>query len=105
MASGAVPVDKLHEDDLVFAIKDIAPRAPVHALIVPKQHIPTARDLTEGHAALLGHVYTVASKVARDLGVYDDGYRLAINVGDDGGQTIYHIHVHLLGGHRLGPEG
>ena len=105
MAAGQVPVDKLHDDALVFAIRDINPRAPEHVLVIPREHIATARDLTEGHAPLLVAIYQAANGVARTLGLADRGYRLAVNVGDDGGQTIYHLHLHLLGGRKLGPEG
>jgi histidine triad (HIT) family protein len=105
MASGEVPVPKVHEDDLVFAINDINPRTPTHVLIIPKAHIPSARELTSEHSALLGHVFATAARIARDVGVSERGYRLTFNVGDEGGQTIYHIHLHLLGGRRLGAEG
>jgi len=105
MATGEVPVEKLHDDDLCFAIRDINPRAPVHAMVIPKEHIPTARDLTEAHGPLLARLHAVATRVANAEGLSERGYRLAINVGDDGGQTIYHLHMHVLGGRRLGPEG
>jgi histidine triad (HIT) family protein len=105
MAAGEVAVDKLYDDDLVFAVRDINPRAPAHVLVIPKEHIATARDLTVEQASLLGAMFGAANKVAGDLGIADAGYRLAINVGDNGGQTIYHLHLHLLGGHKLGPEG
>ena len=105
MAVGEIAAEKLYDDDLVFAVRDINPRAPAHVLVIPKEHIATARDLTVEQASLLGAIFGAANKVAGDLGIADAGYRLAINVGDDGGQTIYHLHLHLLGGHKLGPEG
>ena len=105
MASGEFAVDKLHDDSLMFAIADIAPRAPTHIILIPKQHIASAREVTADQAPLIGHMVTVAQELARGAGVFDRGYRLAINVGGDGGQTIYHLHMHLLGGQRLGPEG
>lgn len=106
MASGVVPVAKPYEDDLVFALNDIAPRAPVHALIIPRQHIESVRSLDEGeHAALLARMVRVANKVATEKGIADGGFRLAFNTGDDGGQTIFHLHLHLLGGRALGAEG
>ena len=105
MASGEVPVPKVYEDDVLFAINDINPRAPTHVLIIPKAHIPSARELTAEHAGLLGQVFVTAANIARNIGVSERGYRLTFNVGDEGGQTIYHIHLHLLGGRRLGPEG
>lgn len=105
MASGATPVAKLFDDDRVFSIRDIHPRAPTHVMIIPKEHIPTARDLGPQHGDLLAHMFTTATKLAEDLGLKERGYRLTFNVGDEGGQTIYHLHLHLLGGRRLGPEG
>jgi histidine triad (HIT) family protein len=105
MATGETPVEKLYEDDLVFSIRDIHPRAPVHVMIIPKEHIPTMRDIQESHGPLLGRLFVVASKVAEQVGVADEGYRLAFNVGGAAGMTIPHVHLHLLGGRRLGPEG
>ena len=106
MTSSEVAVDKLHEDDLVFAIADIAPRAPVHVLIIPRNHIASARQLEPGeHGPLLGHMVSVANKLADDFDIGERGYRLAFNVGEEGGQTIYHLHLHLLGGRPLAAEG
>ena len=105
MASGALDVPKLHDDDLVFAIRDINPRAPVHILVIPKRHIGCAKDIEETDGALLGSLFAVATKVAEGEGVAKSGYRLAFNVGDDAGMTIHHLHLHLLGGRQLGPEG
>lgn len=105
MASGQMPVDKLYEDDLVFSIRDIAPRAPVHFMVIPKEHIPSAIDIHQGHGPLLAHMFSVANQVAQQESIADKGYRLAFNVGGHAGQTIYHLHLHVLGGRRLGPEG
>ncbi len=105
MAAGAAQVPKLHDDDQVFVIRDIHPRAPTHVMIIPKQHVASTRDLGPEHGALLAHMFQTATRLAEDLGVGDKGYRLTFNVGDEGGQTIYHLHLHLLGGRRLGPEG
>ena len=105
MASGEMDVPKLHQDDLCFAIRDINPRAPVHFMVIPHEHIATVRELTEGHGMLLGRLVAVANRVAEAEGIAERGYRLAFNCGDDGGQTIYHIHLHVLGGRRLGAEG
>jgi histidine triad (HIT) family protein len=105
MGRGEIPVEKFVDEEHVFAIRDINPRAPVHALIIPKTHIPTVRDVTAAHEALLGRMFEAATRVATIEGVLAAGYRLAFNCGDDGGQTIYHIHMHLVGGRRLGPEG
>ncbi len=105
MASGEIPVEKITENETAFAIRDINPRAPKHAMIIPREHIPTVRDLAPAHGPLLGELFAMATVVAEAEGVLDRGYRLAFNCGEDGGQTVYHIHLHLLGGRKLGPEG
>ena len=105
MAQGKMKVDKLYEDDLVFSIRDIHPRAPVHVMVIPKQHIPTATDLTDEHGPLLGRLFSAAAQVARREGLEERGYRLAFNVGEQAGMTIPHLHLHMLGGRPLGPEG
>ncbi len=105
MASGAVAVDKLHEDDSVFAIHDINPRAPVHVLIIPREHIPGARQIDLERGELLTRIVVTANEIAERLEIAESGYRLTFNVGDEGGQTIPHLHLHLLGGRRLGSEG
>ncbi len=105
MASGAIDVPKLHDDDLVFAIRDINPRAPVHVLIIPKTHVDDARAVSAIHAAALARMLMVARNLAETEGVLTSGYRLAFNVGDDAGMTIHHLHMHLLGGRQLGAEG
>ena len=105
MAQGETQVDKLYEDDLVFSIRDIHPRAPVHVMVIPKQHIPTATDLTDEDGPLLGRLFAVAAQVARREGLNERGYRLAFNVGEQAGMTIPHLHLHMLGGRPLGPEG
>jgi histidine triad (HIT) family protein len=93
-----IPSTKVHEDDLVVAFRDIAPRAPTHILVIPRDHIASAADLTEEHAEMLGRLFAVAARIARDEGIVDGGYRLVSNVGRWGGQTVDHLHVHLLGG-------
>lgn len=105
MATGAIDVPKLHDDDLVFAIRDINPRAPVHVLIIPRQHVADARELNAGHADVLARMFTAAASVAEAEGLTTRGYRLAFNVGEDAGMTIPHLHMHLLGGRHLGAEG
>jgi histidine triad (HIT) family protein len=105
MASGAMAVPKLHDDDLVFAIRDINPRAPTHLLIIPKQHIPDARDTTPDHGPTLGRMFAAAAALAESEGLSKRGYRLAFNVGEDAGMTIPHLHMHLVGGRHLGAEG
>jgi histidine triad (HIT) family protein len=98
IAAGEIPSTKVHDDDLVVAFRDIAPRAPTHILVIPRDHIASAADLTEEHATLLGRLFGVAATIARDEGIVDGGYRLVSNVGRWGGQTVDHLHVHLLGG-------
>ena len=105
MASGAMAVEKLHDDDLCFAIRDINPRAPVHLMVIPQEHIASVREVREEHGPLLARMLSVANRLADGEGIAERGYRLAFNVGSEGGQTIYHLHLHVLGGRRLGAEG
>jgi histidine triad (HIT) family protein len=105
MATGKAEASKLYDDDLVFSIRDINPRAPVHLMVIPKEHISGAPEVGEGHGALLAHMFMVANKLAQKEGLSNRGYRLTINCGADGGQAIYHFHLHVLGGRRLGAEG
>ena len=98
-----LPAEIVFQDDRVTAFKDIHPQAPVHILIVPNHEIPTADDVTPADEAVLGHMFVVAKQVARDLGISESGYRLLVNCKDDAGQEVYHLHMHLLGGRRLGP--
>lgn len=101
--SGELPATIVHRDDRVTAFRDIHPRAPVHILIVPNKAIPTANDLADGDEALIGHLFTVARDLARKEGIAEDGYRLIINCNSHGGQEVYHLHLHLVGGRPLGP--
>jgi histidine triad (HIT) family protein len=105
MASGTIPVEKVYEDADLFAIADIAPRAPTHLLVIPKQHIPTAGDIQAGHGPLLAQMILTAKRLMDERGISSRGYRLTINVGEDGGQSVFHLHMHVLGGRKLGPEG
>jgi histidine triad (HIT) family protein len=105
MRDGEIPVTKVAEHGDAFAIRDINPRAPTHLLIIPNEHIPTAREINIENEDVLGDLFALAIDAARATGVYESGYRLAFNVGDDAGMTIHHLHLHLLGGRRLGPEG
>jgi histidine triad (HIT) family protein len=106
---GQVRAKVLYEDDLVVSL-DIPQdhpvrQAPVHFLVVPKAHLPSAREAEARHEPALGRMITVAARVARQMGVETTGYRLATNTGDDAGQTVFHLHLHCLGGRKLGPEG
>lgn len=105
MASGAIAAPKVLEDEQVFVIRDIAPRAPVHLLVIPKQHIPNAQHLGPEHGATLGRMFQAATEAARAEGIGESGYRLAFNVLGDAGMTIWHLHLHVVGGRALGPEG
>lgn len=96
-----IPADIVYEDDQTLAFRDINPKAPVHVLIIPKREIASLAEAGDGDAALLGHLLITARKVAGQLGL-TGGYRTVINCGADGGQTVDHIHVHLLGGRQLG---
>ena len=98
-----IPADIVYEDELVLAFRDIAPQAPVHILIVPKKEIATVNDVTSKDEAALGRLFTVAAKIARDEGIADDGYRLIVNCNAHGGQEVFHLHMHILGGRSLGP--
>ena len=97
-----IPADIVYEDDQVTAFRDINPKAATHILIIPNYNIPTVNDVTEKDETVLGHLFTVAAKIARQEGIADDGYRLIVNCNEHGGQEVYHLHVHLLGGQRLG---
>ena len=97
IAAGTIPADIVHQDDLVVAFRDIAPRAPTHILLIPRRHIASAAELTEADGPLLGRLFAVAADLARSAGIAD-GYRLVSNVGRWGGQTVDHLHVHLMGG-------
>ena len=98
----SIPADILYEDDKALAFKDINPQAPVHFLVIPKVRIATANDITEDNAALVGHLYVVAAKIAKEMGFDSEGYRTVMNCNQDGGQTVYHIHLHVLAGKALG---
>lgn len=98
---GDIPSNKAYEDDSVLAFYDIAPQAPTHILIIPKVHIDSAQQLTRGDDALVGHMLSVARELAIKLGLDKSGYRLITNVGDDAGQSVKHLHIHLIGGRVL----
>ncbi len=98
-----IPADILYQDDLVTAFRDINPRAPSHILIIPNKLIPTVNDVAEDDELALGRMFTVARKLAKEEGIAEDGYRLLVNCNSHGGQEVYHIHMHLVGGRPLGP--
>lgn len=97
-----IPADIVHEDEHVIAFRDVNPQAPVHLLVIPKQkEIPTLNDAGEEDAALLGHMMLTAAKLAKDEGIDERGYRLIMNCNAEGGQTVYHLHLHLVGGRQM----
>ena len=102
--SGEIPSKKVYEDETVYAFYDIQPMAPVHVLIVPKVHIASVNEVTSENSAVIGHIYEVAALLAKELGVAESGYRVVSNCGADAGQTVFHLHFHLLGGQPLKTE-
>jgi histidine triad (HIT) family protein len=100
IAAGQVPSNAIYEDDLVKAFYDISPGAPVHFLVIPKQHITSVSDINSGNSAVIAHIYEVIAKLAAQLKL-DKGYRVVSNCGEDGGQTVGHIHFHVLAGRLL----
>lgn len=99
---GEAPADIVFQDDRVTAFRDIQPQAPTHILIIPNKAIPTVNDVTEEDEALLGHLFVVAAKLAEQEGIAENGYRLIVNCNRDGGQVVFHLHMHLLGGRPIG---
>lgn len=99
--AGDLPATKVYENDDVLAFHDIAPQAPVHVLIIPKKHIATMNDVTEEDGTYIAEIHRAAQIIAKELGIAESGYRLINNCGSDGGQVVYHLHYHLLGGEKL----
>jgi histidine triad (HIT) family protein len=102
MVSGEIKPDTVYEDDEVLAFRDINPQAPTHVLVVPKQHVATINDLDAGTAGVVGRMLLAAAEVARQEGFSEQGYRTVMNCNEHGGQTVFHIHLHLLGGRIMG---
>jgi histidine triad (HIT) family protein len=96
-----IPADIVFEDDRVLAFRDIAPQAPTHILIIPREEIATANDITDQQDNLVGYMVRIAARIASEEGIAGDGYRLVMNCNVDGGQAVYHLHLHLLGGRRM----
>ena len=101
IARGDVPAKLVHEDDDVVAFRDLNPQAPTHVLVIPRRHIASIDDMSDGDEELIGRVFAAAKAVARAEGIDASGYRLVTNMGDDAGQTVGHLHVHVLGGRRM----
>ena len=100
IAAGEIPSKKAYEDDKVLAFYDLEPQAPIHILIIPKEHISSCADITEEYCAVISHIFEVAAKLGKELGL-DNGYRIVNNCGADGGQTVHHIHFHFMGGRQF----
>lgn len=98
---GDIPSNKIYEDEKVLAFHDINKEAPVHFLVIPKEHIESANELTEKNAQIVSHIFLVINKIVRDLNVSSDGYRIVTNIGNHGGQTVQHMHFHVLAGRNL----
>lgn len=101
IVAGSIPVKKIHEDELSLSFADINPQAQTHVLVIPREHIDSLAEAKAEHAALLGHLMVKAAEIARDSGL-GKGYRVVINTGPDGGQSVGHLHLHLLGGRHMG---
>ena len=100
--AGEIPADRVFENERILAFRDINPQAPIHILIIPKLHIPTLNDLQPAHSELIGELIRIASELAKKEGIAEAGYRTGFNCNDAGGQSVYHIHLHLLGGRTFG---
>lgn len=101
IAAGEIPADIVYEDADLVAFRDLSPQAPTHILIIPRKPIPTLNDLEQADAELVGKLILAAAKVAKQVGIADDGYRVVVNCNSAGGQTVFHLHLHLLGGRPL----
>lgn len=101
IVSGEIPCSLVYQDDRVFAFKDINPLAPVHILIIPKQHIESAQVINEGNSQIAAYIFEKIPGIAREAGIADSGYRIISNVGENGGQAVPHLHFHILGGRKL----
>jgi histidine triad (HIT) family protein len=100
--AGKIPSSKVYEDELCYAFKDIAPKAPVHDVFVPKEHFASSLEVTEAREKIMGHLVRAASGIAKEKGIDQSGYRLVLNTNADAGQTVFHLHLHLIGGKALG---
>lgn len=101
---GEIPSEKVYEDDEILAFKDINPVAPIHILVIPKKHIETLLEVTEEDSKLIAKIYMAINKIAKDLGIEKDGFRVVANCGRDSGQEVMHIHFHMLAGKKLEPK-
>jgi histidine triad (HIT) family protein len=102
MVNGTIKPDVVYENDAMLAFKDINPQAPVHVLVIPKKHIATLNDLEPQHDVLVGEMYLTAKKIAEQLGIAESGYRTVMNCNEGAGQSVFHLHLHVLGGRQMG---
>jgi histidine triad (HIT) family protein len=100
IVAGEVPAKFVHQDDEVVAFEDVNPQAPTHCLVIPREHVPSALDVAERHAALLARIFAVAQKIARERKL-ENGFRIVVNNGPEAGQTVYHLHFHVIGGRGM----
>lgn len=103
IVAGEIPSTKVYEDESVYAFRDIAPQAPTHILVIPKEHIASVAEISEKNSAVVSHIFEVIAKIAEDEKL-EGGYRVVSNCGDDAGQTVHHLHFHILGGKKLNVE-
>lgn len=101
IAASEIPCSKVYEDEKVLAFKDINPEAPVHVLIIPKEHIQSVMQINDTNKDIISYIYLVAGKLAKELGISETGFRIVTNCGEDGGQSVEHLHFHMLGGRNL----
>ena len=101
IVDGSIPSTKVYEDDVCLAFNDLAPQAPTHILLIPREHVDSLAKTGANHKDMLGHLLLSAAKIAREKGFTEDGYRVVINTNGDGGQTVFHLHVHLLAGRQF----
>jgi len=101
IVDGKVKANLVYQDDAVVAFKDVAPRAPVHILIIPRKHVASVSDIAAADHALIGEIFQVAAKLAHEYGIAESGYRVVVNSGADAGQSVFHLHYHLMGGRQM----
>jgi histidine triad (HIT) family protein len=104
IVNGEIPSDSVYQDEEIIAFRDINPQAPVHIVIIPRKHIASLSDLSQGDSALVGRMVLVANKLAKEEGIAEKGYRVVINCGKEGGQLVPHLHLHLVGGRKLSDQ-
>ena len=102
--NGDIPSEKVYEDESVLAFKDIHPAAPIHVLVIPKKHIKSLLEVTKEDSEVISHIYEVINKIAKDMNIEEDGFRVIVNCGKDAGQEVMHLHFHLLAGKKLGTK-